>query len=355
MKKTFLKRKFNSNNILTFITPIILIVFFIAFSLLSPVFLQLNNLVNILSQISTLVLVAVGLSFVVASGGIDLSIAASYGLGAMVSILLLQAQFNWFIAIFAAIITGIIIGSFNSLLILKGKITIFLATLGTLFIGESIERIVTTGGSPVYLPGMSPIFKFIGRGSVFVVQQSGSARIDLKFSVIVALIVAILAHILLSKTTFGRMLYAIGSQKEAAELSGVPVKRYTFYAFIICSITCSLAGIVGSSILTAYIPLSGRYYLMDAIGAVFIGSTLNKKGFPNIPGTLIGVLFFGIVSNGLNLIGISFYWQGVARGLLIFFILVADAYKTKSSKKVNKVINYSIEQNPKHENMKTQL
>jgi len=328
------KNYFNFDNILTFITPIVLLIVFVIFSVLAPAFFKLNNLVTILSQISVLALVAVGLSFVVASGGIDLSIAASYGLGSMVSILLLKAGFNWIIAIIAALFTGFIIGSFNSFLILKAKITIFLATLGTLFIGESIERIVTTGGSPVYLPGMSEMFKFIGKGSLLVVQQSPTVRIDLKFSVLLAIIVAALAHILLSKTTFGRMLYALGAQKEAAELSGVPVKRYTFYAFIICSITCSLAGIVGSSALTAYIPLTGRYYLMDAIGAVFIGSTLNKKGFPNIPGTLIGVLFFGIISNGLNLVGINFYWQAVARGLLIFLILAADAYKSNSFKKV---------------------
>lgn len=97
------------------------------------------------------------------------------------------------------------------------------------------------------------------------------------------------------------------------------------YAFVLNGVICALAGMVGSAVLTAYTPLSGRYYLMDAIGAVFIGSTLSKQGYANIPGTLIGVLFFRVVANGLNLTGINFYWQGVARGLLIFLILAFNS------------------------------
>jgi len=313
-------------NMIRYSTLIALFLVTAFFSITTANFFTAANLSNVLSQVSLLALVSTGLCFAVASGGIDLSLAVAFDLGSMAAITVLKLGFGWYIAIVAALATGAFIGLFNSFLVLKARITMFLATLGTLFIGESIEKIITTGGSSIYLPGMDEVFKFLGRGSLFVIQQTGG-RIDLKFSVLLAIIVAGIGHFILSRTTFGRQLYVLGSQKGAALLSGVPVSRYTAYSFIICSSICAFSGLVSSSVLTAYVPLSGRYYLMDAIGAVFIGSTLHQKGFANIPGTLIGVLFYGIMANGLNLIGINFYWQSVARGLLIFMILVLDSYR----------------------------
>jgi len=313
-------------NVVRYSTLVALLLVTVFFSIATAKFFTTANLTNILSQISLLTLVATGLCFAVASGGIDLSVAVAFDLGSMAAIMILKLGFGWYAAIAAALVTGALIGIFNSFLVLKARITMFLATLGTLFIGESIEKIVTTGGSSIYLPGMDEVFKFLGRGSLFVLQQTGG-RIDLKFSVLLAIIVAGIGHFILSRTTFGRGLYALGSQQGVALLSGVPVSRYTTYALILCSSICAFAGLVSSSVLTAYVPLNGRYYLMDAIGAVFIGSTLHQKGFANIPGTLVGVLFYGIIANGLNLIGINFYWQSVARGLLIFVILALDSYR----------------------------
>lgn len=307
-------------------TLVALLVVILIFSIIAPSFLSLGNLSNILSQSAVLALVAIGLCFVIASGGIDLSIAVSFDIGAMVAVMLLKAGYGWLPAIILALAAGALVGIFNSLLVSKVKITPFLVTLGTLFIGESLEKIFTRGGEPLYYPGMSEVFKFLGRGSIFVFTAGDGGRIDLKFSIIIAIVAAIGAHFLLNRTIFGRHLYALGDQKEAAALSGVPIHRYTMYAFILSGVICSLAGMIGSSVLTAFVPLSGRYYLLDAIGAVFIGSSLNRQGHANIPGTLIGVLFFGIVSNGLNLTGINFYWQSVARGILIFLILGLDSF-----------------------------
>lgn len=319
------------NSLIRYSTIIALLILIIGLSILTPKFLNPGNLVNILSQSSILALVAVGLCLVIATGGLDLSVAVAFDIGGMVSVLLLQGGFGWLIAIIFGLLAGVVIGAFNSFLVLKIKITVFLATLGTLFIVQSIERIITEGGTPVYLPDMDGVFKFLGRGSVFVIQRG--SQIDFKFSIVITLLVALFIHLLLKRTVFGRYLYAIGSQKEAAELSGVPVGRYTLYAFVLCSVICSFAGIIGASALTSYVPLSGNYYLMDGIGAVFIGSTLNEKGFVDIPGTLIGVLFYGIVSNGLSLVGINFYWQSVAHGLLMFSILILNSYRLISIKK----------------------
>ncbi|WP_102346217.1 ABC transporter permease [Bacillus sp. Marseille-P3661] len=309
-------------------TLIALILVICIFTAISPAFLTASNWANILSQSSILAIVAIGLCFVVASGGMDLSIAVSFGIGSMVAVILLKAGVGWFLAIPIALIAGAIIGLINAFLVVKVKITPFLATLGTLFIGESVEKIVTRGGEAIYFPGMDEVFKYLGRGSALLILTD-AGRIDFKFSIVLALILAVIAHFLLNRTIFGRHLYALGAQKEASLLSGVPVHRYTVYAFVLCGVICALAGMVGSSVLTSYVPLSGRYYLLDAIGAVFIGSTLHRQGFANIPGTLIGVLFFGVVSNGLNMAGIDFYWQSVARGALIFIILAFAANRKK--------------------------
>ncbi|APM39357.1 ABC transporter permease [Clostridium kluyveri] len=314
------------NILIRYSTIIALLLLIIGLSVTTPDFLNPGNLINIFSQSAILALVSVGLCLVVAAGGIDLSVAVAFDIGGMVSVLLLEAGSGWLIAIIFGLLSGAIVGAFNSFLVLKVKITIFLATLGTLFIGQSIEKIITKGGTPVYMPEMDGVFKFLGDGSIFVVQKWGG-QIDFKFSVILAILVSVLVHFLLKKTILGRYLYAIGSQSEAAKLSGVPVKKYTFYAFVLCSVICALAGIVGASAVKSYVPLSGSYYLMDAIGAVFIGSTLNEKGFVDVPGTLVGVIFYGVVSNGLSLEEINFYWQSVAHGLLMFSVLILNSYR----------------------------
>ncbi|MEG1244639.1 MAG: ABC transporter permease [Oscillospiraceae bacterium] len=285
-----------------------------------------SNLVNILSQCSILAIVASGLCFIVAIGGIDLSLTFSYDLGALVSILLMSMGLPWYVAFASGILAGAMLGVLNGFLVTKAKIPIFIATLGTMYIGESVQKIVTQGGQPIYLPDMPEAFKFLGKGSLLVINTP-DGRIDFKFAILIAVIVAIIVHIILSKTTFGRKLFTIGAQPEAAVLCGVPTNRYIVIAFIICGAICAFGGMVNSSMLTSYLPSSGKYYLMDAIGAVFIGCTLNKRGFANISGTMVGVMFFGIISNGLNLLNIPFSWQSVARGLLILIILALDSYK----------------------------
>jgi ribose transport system permease protein len=301
----------------------------IIFSVITPSFLGLNNISNILSHSAILALVAIGLTFVVASGGVDLSIAAYYDVGAIVSIISLQAGLGWAPALLLGLTAGALVGAFNGVFVVFTKVNPFLVTLGTLFIVESIEKIITTGGESIFLSQMDKVFKWLGNGSILLITNIDGGRIDFKFSIILVLFIGVLAHVLLKKSIFGRQLVALGSQKAAAALSGVPVGRYTIYAFIICALICSFAGMIGASVLTSFTPGSGRYYMLDAIGAVFIGSTLNKRGFANIPGTLVGVLIFIVVSNGLNLSGVNYYWQNVARGVMIFFILVLDSYLSK--------------------------
>lgn len=307
---------------LDYTTIVAIILIFIAFSVFAPGFLSLANLSSILNQSAILLLVSVGMCFTVIGGGTDLSVAATYGIGAMIAVLCLQAKLPTILCITASLIAGALYGLLNSFLIVKVHISVWLATIGTLFIGESIERIVTKGGTAIYMTKVPDAYSFIGQG--FVLQ---AGDFNLKFCVILAFLVALLAHFVLAHTVYGRQLYATGAQPKAAELSGVPVNKCMTIAFVIAGICCCMAGMVSSSNMSSYIPLGGRYYLLDSMGAVFIGSTLNKRGFSNIPGMVIGVLFFGVLTNGMNLLGLHYYWQSVARGTMIFAILAIDSYR----------------------------
>ncbi len=309
------------------------------FSFFVTGFLRAPNLVNVLSQSSILAIVAAGLCFVVAIGGIDLSLTFSYDLGAMVSVMLMLSGISWVVALLVGLAVGAGLGMLNGTLVVKAKIPIFIGTLGVKYIGDSVQRLLSNGGQPIYMPRMPDAFAFLGKGSALTIIND-SMRLDFRFSIILACIVLAAVSFTLNRTSFGRKLYTIGSQRDAAAYCGVPVGRYTFYAFILCGVICAFGGMVNAASYTAYLPHSGQYYLMDAIGAVFVGCTLNKKGYVNIGGTILGVLFFGMISNGLNLMGIEFAWQGVARGLLIFLIIVMNAIRRNSlltAKKKSKV------------------
>lgn len=323
------ERKSIGQFLMNYSTIILIIVIAILFAITAKGFLQPSNLVNILSQSSILAIVAAGLCFIVTIGGIDLSFTISYDIGAMVSVMLMAAGIPWYIALIAGFAAGALLGVVNGTLVVKAKIAIFIATLGMMYIGESAQKIFTQGGQPIYLPSMPEAFKFMGKGNVLTVIGDGF-RLDFRFSIIIAAIVVLLVYFVLQRTTFGRKLFAIGSQRDAASLAGVPVGRYTFYAFVICGAISAFGGMLNASTYTAFLPISGKYYLMDAIGAVFVGCTLNKRGYVNIGGTMLGVIFFGMISNGLNLLGIAFEWQSVARGVLIFIIIAMDAYKKAS-------------------------
>lgn len=303
-------------------TVVAIVVVMVFFSVFAPGFLTLSNLSSVMNQSAILLLVATGMCFTVVIGGTDLSVAATYGLGAMVAVKMLEADVPVVFCILLALAAGAVYGLLNSFLIVKVKISIWLSTIGTLFIGESIERIITKGGTAIYMMDVPAAYSFIGQNSLL--KTNG---FNLKFCVILALIVALIAHFVLARTICGRYMYSTGAQYKAAELSGVPVRKCTTLAFIVSGVCCCLAGIVSSSNMSSYIPLGGRYYLLDSMGAVFIGSTLHKRGFANMPGTIVGVLFFGFLSNGMNLLGLHFYWQSVARGAMIFAILAIDSYK----------------------------
>lgn len=290
------------------------------FGLTAPAFATATNALNIVNQSVVLAVVAMGMTIVIIAGGIDLSVAISLDFGAMAAISLLDAGFSWPIAILGGLAFGGLVGAFNAFNIVKLGISPFLATLSVLFIGESVQRIYTRGGEPIYMARMDETYRFLGRGDIG----------GFPFDIILAGLVVLLMFLLIEKTIHGKRWRAIGSQYNAAQTVGIRVELYTVLSYIISAVVCAFAGILLSSSLSSYVPNSGLFYLLDAIGATFIGTSIDKEGRPNILGTLLGVLFFGVVTNGLNLIGFSFYWQTVARGLLIFIALALATLNRRS-------------------------
>lgn len=285
----------------------------IFFGIASPAFATGANLTSTLSSSALLAIVALAMTMVVRTGGIDLSVGVALDFGAMGAIYLINNEYVAWVAVVGGLSLGLLIGLANAIFIVVLRVSPFLATLSTMFIGQSIQNVITQGGSPTYLLPASnpPEFQIMGKGQA----------LGLDMPVIIAVVALLVGWVVLERLRLGRLMTAVGVQTPVARIVGVPVRTVTGTAYVLSALTCALAGILLASRLGSFVPLSGGYYLLDAIGAVFIGTTLNKESLPNVPGTLVGVLIFGVLANGLNLIGLSFYWQGLARGLVLLLVL----------------------------------
>jgi ribose transport system permease protein len=283
----------------------------------APGFFTPSNLLNILvNNFALLALVSLGMTLVISTGGIDLSVGTSIDIGSLVFISLISFHHPTLVALLGGVLGAFAVGTFNAFLIAILGITPFLATLGTLFIGESVQQLATNGGQPIYLiTGNLPAgFTFIGRGTL----------IGIPFPFFVVAVSTSAFFLLIHATRFGRQVVAFGAKAGVAWYSGVRIRHLSAWVYILSAIVSGLAGIVLSSTVKAYVPLAGNAYLLDAIGATFIGTTLHPLSRPSVVGTILGVLLLAIITNGLLLIGWNFYWQQVARGLLIFAVLAVS-------------------------------
>lgn len=298
----------------------VVLAFLLVFAFLSvkaPGFLTFSNFVNILvNNVTILAIVSLGMTLVLSTGGIDLSVGTGIDLSSLVFISLVSAHQSLPVAIAGGLLGALTIGGFNAFLIGVLRIAPFLATLGSLFIGESVQQLATNGGQPIYLiTGTLPAaFTYIGHGSLLGVP----------FSLCLAITLIVGYYLLTERTRFGRNVVALGANPSVAWYSGARVRSTSALVYVLSAVTCGVAGIVLSATIKAYVPMSGNAYLLDAIGATFIGTTLHAEGRPSVIGTLLGVFLLSIVTNGLLLIGWNFYWQQVGTGVLIFFVLAVS-------------------------------
>lgn len=291
------------------------------FANLAPGFLTGANLLSVLvNNVALLAIVSIAMTFAVASGGIDLSVGTAVDFASFAFISLVLAGVPVSVAVVFALLAGGTVGVLNGVLISVIGISPFLATLGTLFIGRSVQQLLTNGGNPVYLPQTSipEAFSFIGHGRLAGVPVP----------LIVTLLLVLVTATLLAKSRFGRVLTATGIQASVVRYSGLSVSKTVAAAYVIAGLIAAVAGIVLTATVNVYIPSSGNAFMLNAIGATFIGTTIHPLRRPNVTGTVLGVLLLGLVSNGLLLSGLNFYWQQVATGALIFSVL-AFSFKTK--------------------------
>lgn len=287
---------------------IIITAFFIFFSLYNPAFFTIGNQINMIEGSAVLLILALGMTLVVAMGGIDLSVGIAFDMGAAFAVVALKEyDVSWQLACLVGVLGGVLVGVLNAVLIVGLKVSPFMATLGTFFIGSSIQRIFTNGGGPISYRRMPKEYRDLAVGDIYGVPTE----------IVIATVVLIIYFIFLERSILGKRLHAMGLQRSAANVAGIPVRRYMFLALIIASATCAIGGLIGSANIRMFTPLAGFSYLLDAIAAVFIGASIHSKGRPNVVGTLIGVLFLGMIGNGLNLMGLNFNLKDALSGLIL--------------------------------------
>ena len=299
-----------------------LLIMCIGLTFISDSFATSTNIFNVLRQISVNVFLACGMTMVILIGGIDLSVGSVIAIsGCLCAGLITNNGIPSGLAIILAIIIGTLVGAFNGLIIANTKIPPFIVTLAMMNIGRGFARIYTNATTILV---NDELFIWIGSGKIF-----GEIPVQLLFMVVVVIITGLI----LNKTKFGRNIYAVGDNQQAAVYSGINSKKVIFLVFTLSGLFAACAGI-----LSAARTFSGQFNVgdgaeMDAISAVVLGGTSMTGGVGRISGTLIGCLVIGILNNGMNLMGIDSSWQYVVKGIVVLLAVYIDYIKKEKSKK----------------------
>lgn len=279
-------------------------------------FLTVDNLTNVVRQSSIVGLVAVGMTFVMITAGIDLSVGSVVGLAGILAAMAAPASGNAFVLpIVIGLAVGALVGFISGAMVVWGSILPFLATLAMMAIARS-ATLVISGGKPV--SDVSSQFEWLGAGFI------GPIGVP----VVIFLGTAAVAEFTLAKTRFGQHVYAVGGNEESSQKVGIPVKRILLAVYMISGLCAGLAGIVLTARLDGAAPLNGTGYELQAIAAVVIGGTSLFGGRGTIRGTILGVLLLGVVINGLNLLGVSSYYQQAVQGVILVIAVLLGRWKS---------------------------
>lgn len=303
----------------------------VAMSFMSPVFLSQDNLLNIIRQVAVIGVISLGVTLVIISKGIDLSSGSTLALTAVMAASFGQAG-DWaakmypsipelpvIVPIFVALAVGTAVGAFNGLLVAKTGIPAFIATLGT-YVSVRGLALLYSDGRPIST--LTESYQFIGQGYVF----------GIPVPVLIFLALAFVTWVMLNHTKFGKNVYAIGGNVVAAEVSGVNVQRNLVKIYMYAGMLAGVAGLVLSARLNTGQPGMGVAYELDAIAATTIGGTSHSGGIGTIQGAVIGTLILGVLNNGLNLMGVSAYWQQIIKGIIIVSAVIIDMRKNAKKK-----------------------
>ncbi|MBO8137419.1 MAG: ribose ABC transporter permease [Desulfotomaculum sp.] len=288
-----------------------LLVICIVLSILSDRFLTVSNLLNVTRQVSINALLAVGLTFVIITGGIDLSVGSTLALAGAVAAGMLSSVTSVPLVVFYACFIGLLAGTFNGLLVANGKIAPFIATLGTMTLFRGITLIYTEGRP---IRAVSDTFYQVGGGYIGPIPVP----------IIIMLLVVLVAWYVLKNMTVGRRIYAIGGNEEAARLSGIKTNSYKILTYSVSGLLAGLAGVILTSRLLSAQPTAGMGYELNAIAAVVLGGTSLTGGIGGVGGTLVGALIIGVLNNGLNLMNVSSFYQQAVKGIVILLAVLID-------------------------------
>lgn len=303
----------------------ILFLFIIVMTILTKgTFIQPENLINVVRQISAIGIIAIGMTFVIITLGIDLSVGSILGLAAVVAASLAQAPSDRMmypglnlpiiIAVLAGLAVGAVMGFTNGFLISKFKIAPFIATLGMMSVARGLA-LIYSDGRPI--SDLEAPYDWIGQGDILGIPTP----------IVIFGVVAIIAHMVLNYTRFGRYVYAIGGNEQAARVSGIRIPRMTIIIYTISGLLAGLSGVILSARIGSGNPQLGEGIELDAITAAVIGGTSFKGGIGTIWGTIVGAIIIGIINNGLNLMNVSPFMQMVVKGLIIILAIILDERK----------------------------
>ncbi|MEG1108943.1 MAG: ABC transporter permease [Oscillospiraceae bacterium] len=305
-------KKAGSSAVRDFAMLIILVVIVGVLCILSPAFASFDNFINIFKQTAINGILATGMAFVILTGGFDLSVGSIVGLSGVVAALLAQGDYPVFVPILAAAGIGAFAGLFNGTLVAYLGIPAFVVTLGTQSAIRGLAYVVS-GGRPVF--GVSKAFENIAGGKLFGVVP---------YLVIYLLVIVLIMGFILSKTVYGRRLYAVGGNDEAAKVSGINVRAMKMSTFAIAGLLAGIAGMLLTSRSISGAPQTGEGYELDAIAAVVIGGFSLNGGSGKWYGIIIGALILSVIGNGLDILGVKSFYQLIIKGAIVILAVYLD-------------------------------
>lgn len=300
------------------ILPILvaLIAICVVFSILTHKFFTVNNITNIVAQSSVVGVAAVGATFVIITAGIDLSVGAVIGLSGMVGAIAMTSTGSGVVGIVVAIVVGVAVGAFNGISVAWLNIGAFIVTLATLGMAAGLTLQFSGGQSITNLPDS---FTWLATTRFY----------GIPLSAIFTVLVFVIGHLLLTKTTFGHKVFAVGGNREAARLSGIRDRRTLFLVYLVAGLCAGLAAILQAGRLGTATPTAGDGVELQVIAAVVIGGTSLYGGKGSLWGTLIGVLLIGVISNGLTLLNTGVFWVQFVQAAMIFVAVLLDSLNTR--------------------------
>jgi len=295
-----------------FKTGIGLLILVIVLSFMSPYFLTIPNILNIIRQVSIIAIVSFGMTMVILTGGIDLSVGSMLAFAGAVSAgMMVNSGFNVFLAILIGLAAGTALGFFNGLAVAKAKLPAFIVTLAMMTVARGFT-LIYTDGRPI--SGFNETFRFFGAGYL--------GRIPIP--VVIMFMFLIVIYVLLKKTPLGRYIYAIGGNETATKLSGINTDKIKIAVYALNGFLAAVSGIILTSRLNSAQPMAGEGYELDAIAAVVLGGTSLSGGSGTVIGTIVGALIIAVLNNGLNLLNVSSFYQLVAKGAVILLAVFLD-------------------------------